>query len=240
MAVQKKVQKSTTKKKKRKNRKKRYDLSRVWMALGTLTVILLVIFGVAQHQKTQNAAQQMSGLSAIDGSRPDLDVELLTVNPYSRPGTALTQVNGIVIHYTANPGATAQNNRDYFENLSISHEAKVSSHFVVGLEGEVIQCIPTSEMSYATNSRNVDSISIECCHKDDTGVFEQETYDSVVKLAAWLCARFGLTSEQVIRHYDVTGKECPKYYVDHPDAWERMKADISAQITIDQGLMGIS
>ena len=240
MAVQKKVQKSTTKKKKRKNRKKRYDLSRVWMALGTLTVILLVIFGVAQHQKTQNAAQQMSGLSAIDGSRPDLDVELLTVNPYSRPGTALTQVNGIVIHYTANPGATAQNNRDYFENLSISHEAKVSSHFVVGLEGEVIQCIPTSEMSYATNSRNVDSISIECCHKDDTGVFEQETYDSVVKLAAWLCARFGLTSEQVIRHYDVTGKECPKYYVDHPDAWEQMKADISAQITIDQGLMGIS
>ena len=95
MAVQKKVQKSTTKKKKRKNRKKRYDLSRVWMALGTLTVILLVIFGVAQHQKTQNAAQQMSGFSAIDGSRPDLDVELLTVNPYSRPGTALTQVNDI-------------------------------------------------------------------------------------------------------------------------------------------------
>lgn len=39
---------------------------------------------------------------------------------------------------------------------------------------------------------------------------------------------------------DVTGKECPKYYVDHPDAWEQMKADISAQITIDQGLMGIS
>ena len=57
---------------------------------------------------------------------------------------------------------------------------------MIGLEGEVIQCIPTSEMSYATNSRNVDSISIECCHKDDTGVFEQETYDSVVKLAAWL------------------------------------------------------
>ena len=70
--------------------------------------------------------------------------------------------------------------------------------------------------------------------------FEQTTYDSTVKLTAWLCARFGLTSEQVIRHYDVTGKECPKYYVDHPDAWEQMKADIAAQITVDQGLMGIS
>ena len=162
---------------------------------------------------------------------PYIDVQLLTPNEYSRPQLPLNGADYIAIHYTANPGATAQNNRDYFENLSISHEAKVSSHFVVGLEGEVIQCIPTSEMSYATNSRNVDSISIECCHKDDTGVFEQETYDSVVKLAAWLCARFGLTSEQVIRHYDVTGKECPKYYVDHPDAWEQMKADISAQIT---------
>ena len=114
---------------------------------------------------------------------PYIDVQLLTPNEYSRPQLPLNGADYIAIHYTANPGATAQNNRDYFENLSISHEAKVSSHFVVGLEGEVIQCIPTSEMSYATNSRNVDSISIECCHKDDTGVFEQETYDSVVKLA---------------------------------------------------------
>ena len=165
MAVQKKVQKSTTKKKKRKNRKKRYDLSRVWMALGTLTVILLVIFGVAQHQKTQNAAQQMSGLSAIDGSRPDLDVELLTVNPYSRPGTALTQVNGIVIHYTANPGATAIANRNYFENLKDTHTTKASAHFIVGLEGEIVQCIPTAEIAYASNDRNSDTLSIECCYE---------------------------------------------------------------------------
>ena len=201
-----------------------------------------------EQSETQSGQEEISGNASGNGGpeqwqaegAPFIDVELLTPNSYSRPQISMEQVNYIAIHYTANPGATAQNNRDYFENLSISHEAKVSCHFVVGLEGEVIQCIPTSEMSYATNSRNVDSISIECCHKDDTGVFEQETYDSVVKLAAWLCARFGLTSEQVIRHYDVTGKECPKYYVDHPDAWEQMKADISAQITIDQGLMGIS
>ena len=76
----------------------------------------------------------------------------------------------------------------------------------------------------------MDSISIECCHKDDTGVFEQETYDSVVKLAAWLCARFGLTSEQVIRHYDVTGKNCPKYFVEHESAWEDFHDDLAAYI----------
>ena len=28
------------------------------------------------------------------------------------------------------------------------------------------------------------------------------------------------------RHYDVTGKECPKYFVEHPDAWEQFLADV--------------
>ena len=51
----------------------------------------------------------------VDASRPDIDVELLTVNPYSRPGDATGRINGIVIHYTANPGSTAIDNRNYFE-----------------------------------------------------------------------------------------------------------------------------
>ncbi|MCB5387377.1 peptidoglycan recognition protein family protein [Blautia glucerasea] len=219
----------------------------VFLLLLFLTgiIILVVRHGQKQQENTETSQEADEGEHygpeewMAEGA-PYIDVQLLTPNEYSRPQLPLNQVDYIAIHYTANPGATAQNNRDYFENLAISHEAKVSSHFVVGLEGDVIQCIPTSEMSYATNSRNMDSISIECCHMDDTGAFGQATYDSVVRLAAWLCARFGLTSEQVIRHYDVTGKDCPKYYVDHPDAWEQMKADISAQITVDQGLMGIS
>ena len=160
---------------------------------------------------------------------PYIDVELLTPNEYSRPQIPIESVKYIAIHYTANPGATAMANRNYFENLANTHETKVSSHFVIGLDGEVVQCIPTSEMSYATNSRNVDTVSIECCHQD-------ETYDSAVKLTAWLCVRFGLTSENVIRHYDVTGKNCPKYYVENPDAWIQMKADIASQIDVDYKL----
>ena len=159
-----------------------------------------------------------------------IDVELLTPNSYSRPQISIEQVNYIAIHYTANPGSTAISNRNYFENLATTQDNKVSSHFVIGLEGEVVQCIPTSEISYATNSRNVDTISIECCHPDETGQFNTATYDSAVKLTAWLCTRFGLTSDQVIRHYDVTGKDCPKYYVENPDAWIQMKSDIAAQI----------
>lgn len=169
---------------------------------------------------------------------PYIDVELLTPNSYSRPQIPIEQVNYIAIHYTANPGSTAMSNRNYFENLATTQENKVSSHFVVGLEGEVVQCIPTSEMSYATNSRNVDTISIECCHPDETGQFNDATYSSAVKLTAWLCTRFGLDTDQLIRHYDVTGKDCPKYYVENPDAWFRMKADIAAQIQVDYELQG--
>ena len=139
----------------------------------------------------------------------------------------MEQVNYIAIHYTANPGSTAVSNRNYFENLATTQDNKVSSHFVIGLEGEVVQCIPTSEMSYATNSRNVDTISIECCHPDETGQFNTATYDSAVKLTAWLLQQKGLTPDHVIRHFDCDGKYCPLYYVEHEDAWNKLKQDIA-------------
>ena len=75
-------------------------------------------------------------------------------------------------------------------------------------------------------------------HPDETGQFNDATYSSAVKLTAWLCTRFGLDTDQVIRHYDVTGKDCPKYYVENPDAWFRMKANIAAQIQVDYELQG--
>lgn len=88
---------------------------------------------------------------------PPFTVDLLDINEYSRPGIALEKINGIVIHYTANPKSTAKQNRDYFEGLKDSHETKASSHFVVGIKGEIVQCIPSSEISYASNSRNSDT-----------------------------------------------------------------------------------
>ena len=153
-------------------------------------------------------------------------MELLDVNEYSRPGATLKQVNGIVIHYTANPGSSAMANRDYFEGLKDAHTTKASSHFIVGLEGEVVQCIPTTEIAYASNDRNGDTISIECCHPDDTGEFNDATYQSMVQLCAWLCLKFDLNEEDVIRHYDVTGKNCPKYFVENEAAWQAFRQDV--------------
>ena len=230
--------------------------------IGVLLILLIVLAGwivinrvsnngwnigdFLHNSDTMVSDTEQSGTDSTDSSggpeqwqkegAPYIDVELLTPNEYSRPQIPIESVQYIAIHYTANPGATAIANRNYFENLANTHETKVSSHFVVGLDGEVVQCIPTSEMSYATNSRNVDTLSIECCHPDETGKFNDATYDSAVKLTAWLCTRFGLTSENVIRHYDVTGKDCPKYYVENPDAWIQMKADIAAQIDVDYEL----
>lgn len=163
-----------------------------------------------------------------------VEVMLLTPNPYSRPQKPLEQVNGIVVHYVANPCSTARENRNYFERLKDqtgSNTTSVSSHFVIGLEGEVIQCIPLTEVAYASNNRNSDTISIECCHPDETGEFYQSTYDSLVDLCAYLCKELKLKPEDVIRHYDVTGKICPKYFVDHEDAWEQFHTDLENAIT---------
>ena len=159
--------------------------------------------------------------------RPPLDVQLLTINDYSRPGIPLEQVNGIVIHYTANPGTSAQDNRDYFEGLKNSHTTKASSHFIIGLEGEIVQCIPCNEWAYASNERNEDTISIECCIPDESGEFSKQTYDSLVELVSWLCFRYGLTQKDLLRHYDITGKNCPKYYVQNEDAWESFCEDVN-------------
>ena len=223
---------STTKKKRKTQRNIRLG----FLILGIVLVVMLII-KINNPGFFSNKYYEVD-TKAVDASKPDIDVELLTPNSYSRPQISIEQVNYIAIHYTANPGSTAVSNRNYFENLATTQDNKVSSHFVIGLEGEVVQCIPTSEMSYATNSRNVDTISIECCHPDETGQFNTATYDSAVKLTAWLCTRFGLTSDQVIRHYDVTGKDCPKYYVENPDAWIQMKSDIAAQIQTDYALQG--
>ena len=41
-----------------------------------------------------------------------------------------------------------------------------------------------------------------------------------------------LNENDVIRHYDVTGKICPKYFVEHEDEWEQFKKDVDVQIAV--------
>ena len=145
----------------------------------------------------------------------------------ARSGRRLEDFSAVVIHYVGNPGTSAINNRHYFAK----EDTTVSSHFVVGLEGEVVQCLPLWERSAASNHRNRDTISIEVCHPDESGEFSAVTYAALVRLTAWLCQVGGLDEQSVIRHYDVSGKECPVYYVRNEEAWQQFRTDVAARLS---------
>ncbi len=208
------------------------------MAARTVAVLIMVtiVLGIgllamkvySEHFASNNIGKETITRSLSNGTV--IKTEYLTPNPYSRPQTRLKRIKGVVVHYTANPGSTAENNRSYFEGLAQKQTTSASSHYIIGLEGEIVQCIPLTEISYASNNRNDDTVSIECCHPDKTGQFTGETYESLVSLVAALCVEFNLDKKDVIRHYDVTGKLCPLYYVEHEDAWKAFLEDVVKEI----------
>ena len=157
----------------------------------------------------------------------------LTPNKYSRPQIPLKEVKKIAVHYVGNPNTSALANRNYFENCKEGGRY-VSSHYIVGLKGEVIQCIPLDEWSYCTNQANGYSISIECCHPKSDGVFNDSTYVSLCELCAMLLKKYNLTTDDLIRHYQITGKQCPihwcptKYQSEAVATarWNRFKQDV--------------
>lgn len=203
-------------------RKRRIQL---YLRMGIFLLVVITLFLGIKKIIGYDKYTERKGAD-IDKSKPEMAVRLLTVNPYSRPGENSGKIKGIVIHYTANPGSTAMQNRDYFEGLKDTHKTKASSHFVIGIDGEIVQCIPTWEIAYASNNRNSDTVSIETCHPTEDGSYTEETYQSMVQLTAWLCKKFDLTEKDVIRHFDVTGKNCPKYFVEHEDAWKQFLKDV--------------
>ena len=207
-------------------RKKR---SRVWLERAVIAVLVLCIGAELVYWFRHRA------VPGADVSAPEwVEQDILPLNPYSRPGTPLETIDGVVVHYVGNPGTSAAANRSFFANLALTHETYASAHFVVGLEGEVLQCVPLSEVAYCSSQANDHTVSIEVCHADEadqSGQFSDATYQSLVKLVRYLADGYGLSSDDVIRHYDVTGKICPKYYVDHPEAWEDFRSALRAART---------
>ena len=213
-----------------KNQKQKAIILLVVAAIAV--IIAAVVCGklIFSQKASPEGVQPQGDPLSLEGA-PPIDVQLLTPNEYSRPQIELKKIEGIVIHYLANAGSSAEANRNYFENLKDTHTTKASSHFLVGLDGEIIQCIPTTEIAYTSNDRNSNTLSIENCHPDETGKFTEATYASLVELTGWLCWRHGLNSSDIIRHYDVTGKMCPKYFIDNEDAWEQFLTDVETNIT---------
>lgn len=222
--------------KRRRAKRRRQNLYRlsVFFVIGVCLILIYqttgAIYRMMHHEKTDNGRGIVQIVSEkIEGSRiepPAIIVDYLEPNEFSRPGTELKKVKSVFVHYTANPGTSAAQNRSYFANLAETQERSASAHFIIGYEGELIQCIPLEEQAYAVATRNEDSVSIECCYLDEDGKFTQETYDTLVHTLAWLTQEYHLSEDDILRHYDCGGKMCPLYYVEHEDAWEQLLADV--------------
>lgn len=217
--------------KKRRKRQKEMLLQGLFFLLICIGIFVWILrLFTADNRATEtgaNVSESKLGVKTLMlGKKPDWTVDYLTLNPYSRPGEELSEVTNIFVHYTANQGTSAAQNRSYFEQLKDTHENSVSAHFIIGYEGEIIQCIPLNEIAYAVKGRNYDSISIECCYVSQDGSFTEETEESLVALLAYLLRLYGLDEEAVLRHYDCGGKKCPLYYVEHEDAWEDLKEKV--------------
>ena len=217
----------------RERRRKRRNklLWHVAFCSAVVVIFLSVVSMFLKAEVNEKEAEKAEELEFKVETSPTVNVQLLSINEYSRPGTELKEINGIVVHYTGNPGTTALQNRSYFEGLAESKTTKASSHYIIGLSGEIIQCVPLNEIAYASNQRNVDTISIECCIDNEAGKFNDKTYDALVQLVAWLVGEYDLKISDIIRHYDVTGKICPKYFVEHKSAWEDFKLDVEKYIS---------
>ncbi len=173
-----------------------------------------------------------------------LQYNYINKNQFSRPGYKLLRVSKIVMHYTANPGASADNHRRYFRDLKNRY---ASAHIFID-DKEAICIIPLNEVAYHANERsckltalqastsyyrggnaNLTSIGIEMC-LDKNGNITAATFNRSVDVAAELCKTYDLTASDIIRHYDVTGKNCPAPWVAKPSELTRFRNAVNAKL----------
>ena len=139
-------------------------------------------------------------------------------------------VRYIVMHYTANNGDTARNNCDYYHRVG---GLQASAHYFVDEHGamqSVLECDTAwhcgARAYWHPECRNANSIGIEMCSRkraDGSYYIKPETVANAAALAREIMQRYGIDTEHVVRHYDVTGKRCPMPWVDDPAQWTEFK-----------------
>lgn len=156
---------------------------------------------------------------------------LIPVNKYNRPGRKSTPKR-ICVHYTGDCGASAARLAKFWKNVAAGMfankpESWTSAQYIVGLDGEVIRCVPDSEIAYAAANQNADTIHIEVCYKQKSGRFEEKSIAALEELVRSLMAKYKIPAAKVLRHYDLTGKLCPAYYVDE-NRWAALHERITS------------
>ncbi len=141
----------------------------------------------------------------------------------------------IVVHYTANDGDTARNNGNYFSQPN----RNASAHYFVD-ENEIIQSVEDTDTAWHCGAksykhpkcRNDNSVGIEMCsEKDDKGQYyiNQATQNRTIRLIKVLMGKYNIPIENVLRHYDVTGKICPEPFVRNQVQWLDFKKMLNEQ-----------
>lgn len=149
---------------------------------------------------------------------------------YTRSARSLSSINYIVIHYTGNKGDTAKNNADYFARECVG----VSAHYFVD-ETEVWCSVSpdhnawhcgTKTGYYHKTCRNNNSIGVEICMLNKNGKVRHDSIKNAAAFVKKLMTQYNIPIENVIRHYDVTHKQCPAPMVSNPSLWEEFKESL--------------
>ena len=130
----------------------------------------------------------------------------------------------IVIHYVG-AVSSALSNAKYFEKI---YRAE-SAHYFVD-DNDVYQVVREKDAAWHCGAnyykhlscRNSNSIGIEmCCYRNSKGEIDvsEATIEKTVKLVKELMAKYNIPVENVLRHYDVTGKNCPAPFVKNNNRW---------------------
>lgn len=130
-------------------------------------------------------------------------------------------VDHVVVHYTGTD-ASAHNNLVYFSR----NAAKASAHYFVDRDGTLRQSVSEADTAWHAGkfAMNQRSLGIECVSAGED--FSEEQVATLAALTQALMAKYGIPAENVIRHYDVTGKECPAPYLD-PAKWRALHERIT-------------
>lgn len=139
----------------------------------------------------------------------------------------------IVLHYTANKGDTAWGNCNY----SSSANRGKSSHYFVD-ENEIYRSVRDMNIAWHCGAtsykhkycRNSNSIGIEMCSDFINGnyVITENTVKNAFELTKYLMEKYNIPIENVLRHYDVTGKVCPEPWVRDESKWIEFKSKLEA------------
>lgn len=149
----------------------------------------------------------------------------------------LSDIKFIVIHYTGNykKGANARAHKKYLDGAT----RYGSAHFFVDDE-QIIQTVGDSKVAwsvgdnqghgrYLNGCNNRNSISIEMCVNSDSD--QEKTYKNVLELTKNLMKRFNISANNVVRHYDVSKKDCPhNFRANNWQLWWQFKEQIKQPI----------